>query len=486
MARVEIEHTVQSGAHPVSGASVYVYIRGTTTQQPVYETAVSVTPLAQPLRTVRGEIEGWVDEGSYDLSVSWGSSAYTKQWEAWFGSTISDARRWFPVPTGGDDAPELLSRLGSGENEIVLRRNTYRWQQAVALPANARLQGVGRHLTTVLHDFNGDLGTLDEGASFANIAFDGNGKTGKGWKITGATGRQHAENFKITGFADYCLDFQHIDAGSQSTWINGVFAQLVGTAIGQEAIHITDTQQLAATPRKFIACESNGKRFIHLGGCNGLYIVGGGYIGELVFTAESRGVTVAAVRLAGPYTPEGGILHVKGFNHTINGDVSANVVIDAGYSSIHIDGTFNGTVTDNSGFADLNMVTHARRAYTPALTAAGGAPAVGNGTIIGDFSRAGSMIHFSIEFTIGSTTNLGTGEIRLSLPLAPPAGINQVVAGHCTDASAFGDSYNLIGVLSPTLGYLSMRSNAAGVVSATSPITFAAGDVIRVSGSYQL
>jgi hypothetical protein len=92
VARVEIEHTVQSGAHPVSGASVFVYQRGTSTQVPVYDASSGGDIIAQPLRTQRGEIEGWVDAGSYDLAVSLGNNAYTKQWEAYRGDTSAEPR----------------------------------------------------------------------------------------------------------------------------------------------------------------------------------------------------------------------------------------------------------------------------------------------------------------------------------------------------------------------------------------------------------
>lgn len=404
----------------------------------------------------------------------------------------SDARRYFPVPTGADDAAELISRINAGENVVDLRRNTYRWQQSVAL-AGARIQGMGKHVTTVLHDFNGDAVTLGTEGELAHLTLNGQGasRTGKGLVLGAGVARQLLEHVRVIDFADYCLDFQAIDAGSQSMFLNCTFAQLVGTAIGQEAIHITDTQQLAATPRKFIGCESNGKRFIHLGGCNDLFIVAGGYIGEIVYTAESRGVVLAGARLGGNYTPEGNVLHIKGFNHAISGcDVAPNLEIDPGFSAITIEGnTYNNSVTDNSGSPHLNHVTFKKKAYTPTITTGGVAPTLGNGTLSGSFSRHGATVTFEVELTVGSTTNLGTGDLRFALPVMPTSGgIIRTVPVSVYDAS-MTNFYGGTGlVLVSGEGFVTLRNinPATGAMSATSPITFTTGDVIRLGGSYTL
>jgi hypothetical protein len=95
-----------------------------------------------------GELERWIDPGEYTMTVG----ATTKDIEASTGG----ARRWFPVPTGSDDAAELISRLTAGENEITLRRDdSYTWTQAVSLPAGASLRGVGKMGSVVTYTGSG-------------------------------------------------------------------------------------------------------------------------------------------------------------------------------------------------------------------------------------------------------------------------------------------------------------------------------------------
>lgn len=99
MARVEIPLVVSkatgsvSGAvasYAVSGASVLINIRG---QGPatVYAGESGATTLANPLTTgAEGRIDGWVDEGSYDLVISGaGISTYSQPFEATRGDGTS-------------------------------------------------------------------------------------------------------------------------------------------------------------------------------------------------------------------------------------------------------------------------------------------------------------------------------------------------------------------------------------------------------------
>jgi hypothetical protein len=82
MARVEIPSVVQDAEGNIVDASVFVYQRGTTTQAPVYVTSSGGAPISQPLTTTGGRIEGWVEEGRYDLTISYGSTTRTQPWEA--------------------------------------------------------------------------------------------------------------------------------------------------------------------------------------------------------------------------------------------------------------------------------------------------------------------------------------------------------------------------------------------------------------------
>lgn len=87
MARAEITETVTqvgpSGYQRViTGAAVAVYDRGTTDLVPVYAEQTGDTEVDNPILTVNGRIEGWLEEGSYDLAVTHGAVEYTQAYEA--------------------------------------------------------------------------------------------------------------------------------------------------------------------------------------------------------------------------------------------------------------------------------------------------------------------------------------------------------------------------------------------------------------------
>lgn len=71
--------------------------------------------------------------------------------------------------------------------------------------------------------------------------------------------------------------------------------------------------------------------------------------------------------------------------------------------------------------------------YTPVLTTSGTAPTLGNGTIVGRYRKpSGSdlaIVHGIV--TLGSTSNIGTGFIFVSLPFAASAvALSQLMMGN--------------------------------------------------------
>ena len=82
MARVKIDQIVQKVAdNTAATAAVTVRLRGTTTAAQLYNAAGG--SIANPISTVSGCIEAYVDEGRYDLVISGaGFSTYTQEFEA--------------------------------------------------------------------------------------------------------------------------------------------------------------------------------------------------------------------------------------------------------------------------------------------------------------------------------------------------------------------------------------------------------------------
>ncbi len=96
MARVELPNNVTKvvggNLQPLLGASVAIQHRGTGTTATVYGAESGGTTISNPVVTdADGRIEGWVDEGSYNLVVSGsGISTYTARFEAVRGDGVSN------------------------------------------------------------------------------------------------------------------------------------------------------------------------------------------------------------------------------------------------------------------------------------------------------------------------------------------------------------------------------------------------------------
>lgn len=91
MARGEIQLTVQTTAGAaVSGASATVNIRGGGLAT-VYAAATGVTTASNPITTAaNGRIDGWLDEGSYDIQISGaGITTYTQPVEIVNGAAMN-------------------------------------------------------------------------------------------------------------------------------------------------------------------------------------------------------------------------------------------------------------------------------------------------------------------------------------------------------------------------------------------------------------
>jgi len=142
----------------------------------------------------------------------------------------------------------------------------------------------------------------------------------------------------------------------------------------------------------------------------------------------------------------------------------------------------------------LDIDPGAWTAYTPAWTASGTAPSLGNGTLTGAYSQIGKTVHFRLDWTLGSTSTMGTGTYRWSLPVAAKSlstnhGIN--IGGYMEDAGSA--AYAPLGARmtsgSTTTFEIMYWSNtlngSANTVGQTTPFTWGSGDLIRIYGFYE-
>lgn len=122
--------------------------------------------------------------------------------------------------------------------------------------------------------------------------------------------------------------------------------------------------------------------------------------------------------------------------------------------------------------------------YTPTWTATGGTPTIGNGTIVGRYVKAGNLCHVWMFLSIGSTTSLGTTTAwRLALPAA--AIQPTTLTASILDA---GTTYYIGAALIAVGGSTTVQVVTHGSgndVSYNQPMTWAASDILRISGSYE-
>jgi hypothetical protein len=122
-------------------------------------------------------------------------------------------------------------------------------------------------------------------------------------------------------------------------------------------------------------------------------------------------------------------------------------------------------------------------AYTPTITGSSSNPTLGNGSVVGRWRREGDWVDGYVEFTIGSTTSGGSGNIRFSLPTLAAVGEGDQVAGGVLVQDSGTRFYAGVPLIASNVQYVEMYVDQA-VVSFTSPFSYATNDKYRVSFRY--
>ncbi|WP_458089526.1 hypothetical protein [Streptomyces malaysiensis] len=114
--------------------------------------------------------------------------------------------------------------------------------------------------------------------------------------------------------------------------------------------------------------------------------------------------------------------------------------------------------------------------YNPAWTSDGSNPALGNGTLTGRYWRSGSNVTGTINLTVGSSTNLGSGNYFWQLPTT--AGPNGLIAvGSAQVLIAGGNRWPGQAVISPS------DTNRVGVYMPTAAANSAIRRLSAANGS---
>lgn len=126
--------------------------------------------------------------------------------------------------------------------------------------------------------------------------------------------------------------------------------------------------------------------------------------------------------------------------------------------------------------------------WTPVWTASTTNPTIGNGTITGGYISYAKLVHFWIQVIFGSTTTVGSGTYQFNLPVSERA-LRWTFNGVVRDVST-SDTYPVFAERTSALFLRGGRlpttaGNPLSILSSSLPITWATGDEIFFSGTYE-
>lgn len=168
------------------------------------------------------------------------------------------------------------------------------------------------------------------------------------------------------------------------------------------------------------------------------------------------------------------------------------VTVGSGLSSCELDVLAkleDGGVTVTIGATTLtgpNNIGITEKTFAAAISAVGGAPALGNGTLTMYYSRRGRRYNVSYRFTFGSTTNMGTGTFYISLPVVPRNTIARIGSAQVLDA---GTAFFVAAVQALADGTARMSFTTHGAASQVTnlvPMTWATSDDMQGSVEFDV
>jgi len=361
----------------------------------------------------------------------------------------------------------------------------YKITSALTISASTRLYGEDKFSTRIFPSGSFTLFTMMNGSVLENLYLDGNSQTGIGINITGTEGQQRIDNCKITDFDNTCINFAATTAGSYFSSTNClVYRKSAAYGSGKYAVVIADAVQLLAVPRRFVNFESGGTPSFSFGGANDLHMTNS-WLGDLLYSANTSGLLISNSRIGTTqnFTMRGGQ------NSIVGCDVYPIITLGSGAGGCTIGPcAFNsGAPIDASG-TSTNLLYHIDSSFTPTWSSTGTQPVLGDGTIVGNYSRQGNLVTVYAQITAGTTTTFGTGIYRISLPANAP--VVNVQAQMCGNVRASHAGLLYFGTVAvPGFGagqYAEFQRDTVNGFTFNTPATWSSGDVFYVQFSYRV
>lgn len=192
----------------------------------------------------------------------------------------------------------------------------------------------------------------------------------------------------------------------------------------------------------------------------------------------------------GPAGPSGGPIPVGGTaGQVVTPDgfgeyVWTTVAAILGLSSDAVGTSDTQTLTNKTLEDPVITAPSGWTSYTPTWTATGGGNSLGDGTLTGRYHKVGRTVTFFLELKFGATTNLGAGNYLFTVPVTARGGINTPLGTGMPYDSSPAAREVAVAYLNSSTDFAILRGTG-GLVSATAPYAWAAGDKISVTGTYE-
>ena len=126
--------------------------------------------------------------------------------------------------------------------------------------------------------------------------------------------------------------------------------------------------------------------------------------------------------------------------------------------------------------------------YTPTWTASGSNPSLGNGVLVGRYSKVGRVVTVHINLIPGSTTTYGSGNYSWALPFAAAnTGCSYIMSAHLLGTDRWMGQMVISPAATTTSAFfnLSTTNSRIDFMTPTRPEAFANGSQLRVTGTYE-
>ena len=479
----------------LGGDNLSIYVNGSRQIYNVNYTETSTTSFTFTTGLNVGDLVNYTIGASTSLSVNAASVLYNEGGTGAVNRNVEQKLQEFvSVKDFGavgdgvtDDTAAIQAAItATGANTLFFPAGTYKISSALTQPTSQLWQGDGgRNATILSKTFNGDLVTMGNRSAIHDITINGNGATysGKGIVVPVSTFSQSIERVFVNQTAGQCLDFV-ADAGGGCN----VYAFEGTTTSGLTVSAIRLGADTGPVPRFFSGIWLSGGLFEFVSGGTGSgnggsisdfyinnFLVSGSptiATGATLFHASNGRVAsiLATTTLSGA--------NCTFSNVTFSGPVALTQAQGMMFSSC----VFGTSIAEDStcSFNQFNYTA----TFTPVWSQSSGVqPVIGNGTLIGFFTRSGAACTVEIYMTAGSTTTFGNNATAYawSLPFYSASAVTQLSStcqyNHSnTDTVVFtslGASQNTVNLVSNNSG---VRLNY--------PQTLVSGDFIRMTFTY--